>query len=104
MAIQHRMDRTDRGALRREHRVLSPEPLTGLGRAPGRIFLLQPDDQFLGRQRQLLRVALRSPTPIGQAVNAAAFVPVVNFVARFPRNPEFRTKAGSSSRRPTGGQ
>src|SRR6516164_5808174 len=88
------MDGADRGTLCRQHRVLPPKSLPNFGRTPRRIVLFEPDNESLGRQRQLIRMALRPATPIGQTINATAFIAVVNLVARFPRDPELLAQPG----------
>jgi hypothetical protein len=87
VTIENRMDR----ALGRHAEVLIEPPhqdLADLACPPMRLLLLAPDDQALDLIRQLIGIAHRPPTAIGQCLQAALFVPVENFVAGLSGYPE----------------
>src|SRR5881296_2987100 len=82
VAVEHRVDRTDRRQL--HARDLLPELLPDLRRAPARVLALQPDD----RRRQPIRLPIRPPTAIGERSDPAVFVPLEDLVPGLPRNAE----------------
>src|SRR4030095_15020527 len=86
MPVQHRMH----GADRRTDHLGQPllQPLPDLGGAPARILLLQPDDSFLYRHGQLVSVAMRPPTTVGQAPCPDILVALIDLVAGLARDPE----------------
>src|SRR5262245_52356656 len=86
VAIEHRVDRTDRRQVRAG--VLLPELFADLGRAPARILPLQAHDRGFDRRRQPIRLPVRPMAPIGEGLDAAVLVAVEDLVAGLPRDPE----------------
>src|SRR4029450_11388595 len=55
---------------------------------------LQPDDLRFQRQRELVRVAVRTTAPVGETVDAIVLIPLVNLVARLARDSELSADRG----------
>jgi hypothetical protein len=68
MPIQDGVDRADGRAA--QGRALRAQFLANLRRAPGRVFPLQPDNEFLDRQRELMGVPVRPAAAIRQPLEA----------------------------------
>jgi hypothetical protein len=96
VTIQDRMHRADRRTS--DWRAVRTQFLPNLRRAPARVPLLEPEDESLNRQGQLIRMPLRPATAIAQAVQAVSFVAVENLVARFPGDAELGARSPSSNR------
>jgi hypothetical protein len=62
-------------------RIEPRQPLPDLGRAPGWPFPLQPDDQRLDLQGQLVGVPVGAARAVGEPFNAAAAIALQDFVA-----------------------
>ena len=92
MAIEDRMDRTDRRA--RQGPAAPAEFLANLGGAPVGVVLLQPNDLGFHDQRELVRMPVRTPAAVGQTVGAVVLVPVINLVAGLARDPELGAQGG----------
>jgi hypothetical protein len=72
----------------------APQPFPDLRRAPAGAFLLEPHDQRLDLDRQLVGVAVGAPATIGQPVQATVLVAIEDLVARLPGDIEFATQRG----------
>src|SRR5688500_6301714 len=86
VAIEHGVDRADRGQVRAGE--LLPEFLSDLGRAPARILSLQTDDRRLNRCWEAIRLSVCAVAPIAKGLDATVFVAVEDLVAGLARNPE----------------
>src|SRR6266852_5731557 len=62
--------------------------LADLRRPPAGILAFQSDDDRFDRGRQLIRLPIRAPTPVGERPHAAVLVTVKYLVAGLPGDPE----------------
>src|SRR5581483_11702706 len=90
MAIEDRVDRADRGEVDAEW--LATQLLADLGRAPARIFTLQPDDHRFDGRREPIRLPIRPSAAIGKCAKPTVLVPLENLVAGLAGDPELRAQ------------
>ena len=69
-------------------RIKPRQPLPDLGRAPGRLLPLQPDDQRLDLQRQLVGMPVGTPRAVGEPLHSAVAIALEDFVAGLARDRE----------------
>ncbi len=90
VAVEHGVDGADGGAA--HPGPAPPEPLANLRRAPAGILPLERHNQFLDRHRELIGVPVRPPAPVGQPLDAAVFIALVDLVAGLAGDPELRAQ------------
>src|SRR5581483_600761 len=90
VAIEDRVDRADRGEVDAEW--LATQLLADLGRAPARIFTLQPDDHRFDGRREPIRLPIRPSAAIGKCAKPTVLVPLENLVAGLAGDPELRAQ------------
>jgi len=81
MAVEHGVD----GTLRRNFDFAgkaAQQFLPDLPRSPMRLFLFQVQDRRLDLHGQLIAVAVRSPRPVGDPLQATVLVPIKYLVTR----------------------
>ena len=80
MGIEHSVDGTD--CRRLDHRELPDQLVTDLGRAPGRMRLLYPQDRAFSLVGQLVGLPIRGAATVIQCIKAAVLVTVEKSCSR----------------------
>lgn len=86
MLVEHGLDRRDRRPV--NFRIQPGEPFPDLGRSPARSLPLQPDDQRLNLDGQLIGVAAGPARAIREPFVAAVAIALEDFIPGFREMPK----------------